>query len=755
MTDLKKQYINVPKINVPFTTIQNRAQIPDLTQDLGVRMGVERIMTQSIYKITDEYGPNGETVYGVEGDDLGLIRLIGNWTIKRDTYGSSLAPHINPEGYLEITFYGTGLNCLALTYPNQRLMTVKVDNVTYPNVDWQYSNVLGLRKYSKNVIQNLVSGLPLGIHTAVIGYTPGGSAEIFGFEILNESSQITVNPGESRVNDAIISTLSQNNLSYNSGFESGTLGTKGGRVAVYQKIDGTIAHAVTPVDATAKYLANADHTNEEVAREYNFREFGAGRNDDFSTLPGTSSSRAFTLDDNTTTLVGAGVNSGFNTLINENVLSISANGNYFVLTFIGTGIDIAQTIEGSGGNFTYEYFIDGVSVGTYTQNPTVAGSGIFKVASGLEYGTHTLKVVRNSAVTYGIIFNNFIVYQPKTPTIPTNAQLLGTYNILANYVADTSGTNLQTISKGVIRKTDTREYLYSGTWIASGVAPNTRRSGTEVTSNTNGSYFEYTFFGTGFDYLWAAHPNRTTNASVYIDGVLLTSANFPSVSVQSYGITNPYDFVNGILNQTHATPENPAGLLVTGLSLGKHTIKVVNNTTGYLMAGVIDVHTPIYSPVQAVRNKQNTLSIGNNSIADHRKFTELDNIVKKVNYTEAVAVDISPTTTSTVYIPIPDMLCTIHTETGEIEISFKTVVTGLGPAAANSAFFSIYVDGKDVTGNAISIRSTNTIGHHGTISLNLIVPVNKGFHTIQAFWKVDSQTFRLDGTFRNLIVKEL
>ena len=71
--------VDVPLIDVPHTTIQNRAQIIDITNDLSVVGPTKRLVTQQSYRIQDEIGPNGELVFGVLGDKFNQIRFVGLW----------------------------------------------------------------------------------------------------------------------------------------------------------------------------------------------------------------------------------------------------------------------------------------------------------------------------------------------------------------------------------------------------------------------------------------------------------------------------------------------------------------------------------------------------------------------------------------------------------------------------------------------------------------------------------------------------
>jgi hypothetical protein len=100
-------------ISVPATTIVGRAKIPDLANDFRASFGVERIPVQSIYQLQNEFGPNGEIVWAAVNDDRGLIRFVGGgWGLLNDSSGVRPGSFVATD-YLEITFYGTGLNILA------------------------------------------------------------------------------------------------------------------------------------------------------------------------------------------------------------------------------------------------------------------------------------------------------------------------------------------------------------------------------------------------------------------------------------------------------------------------------------------------------------------------------------------------------------------------------------------------------------------------------------------------------------------
>ena len=98
-----------PAAGTFYSSITNRASIIDLTQDLKARMGIERIMVDAVFQLQNEFGPNGEMVWGALNDIFGQIRLVGNPSPTISTYGAyGLRLVSEPgDGYIEVTFYGT------------------------------------------------------------------------------------------------------------------------------------------------------------------------------------------------------------------------------------------------------------------------------------------------------------------------------------------------------------------------------------------------------------------------------------------------------------------------------------------------------------------------------------------------------------------------------------------------------------------------------------------------------------------------
>tara|TARA_Y100000593_G_scaffold9401_2_gene17171 strand:- start:208 stop:3417 length:3210 start_codon:yes stop_codon:yes gene_type:complete len=200
-------------------------------------------------------------------------------------------------------------------------------------------------------------------------------------------------------------------------------------------------------------IANASQLY-EVAKTFHFREFGNGSSNgnatylDASTV-NTSADIAYAMDDGTTSLIAnnAAMQTGPVMGVDGNTDSES------YITFIGTGIGYhAPSASGSYKSLDHDV-----------------------VAQNLPYGTHIVRNGRNSGSTLNNVdVNGFEVlddnseiqgleyidiYQPKKPPIPEDAVVLSDYMLMADYVAQASGT-AKFISKGVRRNNASRDLFY-------------------------------------------------------------------------------------------------------------------------------------------------------------------------------------------------------------------------------------------------------------------------------------------------------
>jgi hypothetical protein len=741
-----------PAAGVFHSNIVNRAPMPDLRNDLGVRFGVERIHTNSIVLVPNEFGPNLEQVFRAVNDTQNRIRFVGQWQVTNDASGNRvdgfLSAANDQSSYIEVVFYGTGLNWLcAPTGLASGDVRVSVDGGA------EGSNIhlgdatgspLYPRNYNPNQILNVASGLTLGVHTVRIrkNHTTAQFMNTWGFEILNQNATATnlsVAPGVAYANGRKITDLSQSLIANN----AVATGTRGGRVVTFVRADGTVGQSWQAVDASQLNLTAANHVNEEVARVHNWREFGAGRADDFSLTFGTSN-RAFTLEDGTTTLVGNSVS----TDVNQN-LSLDTNSTSFVtITFVGTGLDISWS-SGAGTNSNanaHTVSIDGGAAQNFTTVGTGAGIiNVARIVSGLPYGTHTVRFSRNVPSVWGLTIRNFIVYQPKKPSIPAGAVELADYNVMANFVANaTAGAD--TIATGILRKLNIREMTYVGTWIAALSAGDL--GGWNISSTTVSDYIQYTFFGTGFDFRFGSAAGTsnhqiTLNGSTDLSG-FTTSFYGPGVTAFTPS-TGTYTTTSGVGN----------GIRVSGLSLGLHVVRVTRTSgTTSCSPQAFDIITPIHAAGSSLTyDLQNSLPVGSLALADSRKFSAIKEVsAQEKNISQALSVTGSPSTTSTTLVPVPDMNVSHISRTGRIKISYSA--SYLHNTVNGFVYNFVFVNGATVGSQKFGQAYTGN--GHFNVADSFVVNVPKDqVSSVALYWNTNTGTASNSGASRNITVEDV
>lgn len=727
---------SVNMINVPSTQIVNRARIPDLTQDLKVRLGIERVMTQFAYQLQNEFGPNGETVWGIQNDSRGLVRLVGSGFVNyNDSYGQK-PWSTTTNDYIEIVFYGTGLNLLtSLDSNSARDWRVSVDGGTEgSNIYLTYSNVLTATNNNVNQIINVANGLTPGIHTVKIRQNNANGIGLSGYEVINASStfssNLVVNPGVAYSSGRKLSLLSQSTSLLSK--PASLTGTKGGRVVAYLDVDGTVKQAVNATNASQLTLSSADHTNEEAVRVYNFREFGSGRADDFS-IGTTATNYSYTLDDGTTTLVGS--DTGATVFQGVDGITFANSNSYIVIMFVGTGIDVHfATDTGTSGQPII--FIDG----TVSLNlPLIAQNGVrsYKIASGLPYGTHTIYIRRSTATNFTV--PRFTVYQPKKPSIPTGSIELADYNVMANYSNGIVSGQILALSSGILHKQSTREATYVGAWSAFYASPNV--VGAQYTSSsTIGNYVEYTFYGTGVNII--ASGGTTT---IQLDGSNYTGS--------ATAVGTGSSWTAGTSTWVGAST-NGAGLIISGLNLKLWRIRITLSAATTFFFHAIHVITPIHAVASTTPSEvQNALPVGSCSLSDSRAVSPIKSEKQKKNSAQAVGVTSSPTTSANTPVPLRDMSCTIRTSGGDLRAIFQ--VRASNNLVGNAIVVVIFVNGASVGVQSVNYSDTGNQTYDHPISGVVRVSVPAGVHKVDLYWYAAAGQARATGTDRILLVEEV
>jgi len=723
----------LPKIPAPFTSIQNRVLMVDLTQDLKSKLAPQRFHAQQLVLMPNELGPNGEAVWGLANDKFGQVRFVGTWTMIASTEGC------HPLGatagdYVEISFAGTGMNCLAIGQSPRDVRASVDGGAPGVNIFSLSSSVLLSRNYSSNEVNPVTTGLTYGMHTVKLTVTTA-NFHFMGFESFTSESTglIRINPG-SQYNKGKKRTLaSQFTTAYNASFDSGVLAARGGRVAIFQKLDGSFGKYVQPTDETSQFINDAtnptDHANEEVARIYNFREFGYGLSTDFQTLTGTIADKSMILDDGVTSLVCNDCNTD-QVGVKDALVNAQAAGSFWTFTWVGTGIDIfnAHTLVPSV-NFPV-LTLDGTQIVSGGTNRFTANSWQ-RIASGLPYGTHTLKMAQAVGGT-GFRVSDFKVYRPMTPAAPANAIITDIYDIPATYVGTgitgtTNAANIQ-VATGVISKAATREHVFVGAWLIDSPPDPTLFS----QSIGGGTDYRTNFWGIGFVIHLSDSSAGTYDYTVSIDGVL---------NATGVARSNSSNLGGGSYRVTSVVGAQPARVEFTGLSMNKHTI-IVTKTAGAGTFRLQAMHLimPIYSHQNSGPNVyQNMLTVGSSGMTDMRKFTPADD-PDKAEFSKASGITSAPTTTSTSYVPLFECSNAIYTTKRKLRVKFQSpFTTNAGNQDVSAA---IYLDGIRV---AEVNATTPSATYNFELSMNQTFPIAPGFHQVFIFWKTNAGTATASG----------
>lgn len=604
-----QSYIVAPLISAPNSNIRTLSgatrQIPDPSKTLKPAMGIERVTINTIIQKQDEVGSNGERVYEIESKDS-RIRLVGlRWAVDSAADNNGTKAQSNNVGdYVEVTFYGTGLNILTHVNSTNNTLQVSVDGGAASTIlTGAYSAALNATNFLQNAIVNAASGLSLGVHTIRITLTAGTFFIISGVEILNTSSvtNIIAPKGAVVANGIKYNIGTDQTFAYATGFDGNpSLNGRGGKVVVYATPEGRVGKVIQQVDSSSLTNTSTNHANEELIRKINWREFGANRADDFSTLS-TARAASFVLSDGTTVL---SADSAVGQVINSiDSFFLNGTGNFFNITFVGTGLDLFQTQSSVARDLTLT--IDGVSAGTIAA-AQLLDRRIVKVVSGLPYGTHTVRFTQSAGGT-GPTFSDLYIYGPKTPTLPDNAVKIAEYNLMATYQASaTAGVTAN--SAGVMAKHNLREVIYAngtgGTqdWtFTANIAQS--RSGFTVDTNRSGAYVECVFWGTGFDLRPNTDPSISGASTLSLNGLTLNSTNFPTATSSVVGGAT-FSLGTGIMTQSAATSSGNI-ISVRNLPLGLYRFRQTSNSAAFIQFGGIDIITPIHIPA----NKTGSMSI--------------------------------------------------------------------------------------------------------------------------------------------------
>ena len=242
---------------------------------------------------------------------------------------------------------------------------------------------------------------------------------------------------------------------------------------------------------------------------------------------------------------------------------------------------------------------------------------------------------------------------------------------MATYVPNTNAGIFST-AQGTIRKHNLREFVYTGTW--STVISFGDLGGWNIFTAVATDSFKYTFFGTGFEWRFTNSVTTGANWQTNIDGatnLTVTNGTFwtGALTTSFYG-TGVTSFTASTGTLVTNTTQTSNGLSISGLSLGLHTVTLnrLTGTNNFYNQG-FDIVTPIHSPKSNLyADFQNTLPVGNCSLSDNRKLSSALLPSTKA-WAQAIGITALPTTSSTTFVPFPDMSLIIKTTGGPLLIT--------------------------------------------------------------------------------------
>lgn len=751
-------------MSVPNTQISGRAQIVDMRQDLMPRFGVERVIIQQADIVQNERGPT--QLDGTQGevrrdtnDPLDRTRIVGRWIYNQNEGTGTLHQPKDLEAFIEITFWGTGLNLVTVLGASTYSAVASVDGgaegvnfITNSNAN----PTLGGRNYNTLQIVNVINGLTQGLHTVKIRNTDASNGfPFYGYEVLNTNTNIVVTPGTLMTGGKSVTLTAAASTPYNSAFETGTVGTRGGRALIYLKTDGTVGKSFQPADSQLN-LAVADHSNEEMIRQFHWREFSAARADDFY-QDVSNNNRAQVLDDGVTMLQAQNVD--FSSTLDLRMGTITG---YIQITFVGTGLDWRRYEDSSGTADTFGISVDGISIGNSPVTAANSTKRWEKIVSGLPYGTHVVRITYNTSGTQRTRLTHFQVWAPKRPALPTGATSLAEYYLMATNTRIGAPSALH-IGAGTLRQTALRGIFIGGNVWSIGLG-NGIVGGFELASQSTNKSIQFTFWGTGFDMRFAASSNRSAVQPVLLNGVALNAAypgaNTIQCSVDGTGIvfggqTGSFllsAVANNQLDQQDASADAGCSFRVSNLPLGLYTINITDTSANFSTVNCFDVISPVHSPkLQGPFIAQSAAQIRESGMIDLRTFSVLDVPVAATSCM-ANGFTSDPATATGNGSPLPEMHTVIKTTGKPIEVTTQCSIAN--GSTGQGLRITVYVDGN-VVGSGFD-ATTAVGGYRQTMGGTIIVPVSAGIHYVQVHFGVPGGGIATaNGGVRTLSVREV
>ena len=314
----------------------------------------------------------------------------------------------------------------------------------------------------------------------------------------------------------------------------------------------------------ASSVGDSSDTIQEYAR-YNTTDLGTRQLTDLSVLFFSASDRLFTVEDGTTSIVGKNiryVTTGIDGV--DTALELIDATSFVRIRAVACQLNL---ITANSTSVTADFAIDGSPI----YSTVIPSGGLTNLVgwTNARYQTHELTISNAT----GMRLSGIILHEP-THATKIEGSLISTQNLVADHDSSTS-TDGAVIPMGVIG-VDT--FTMGGVFV-DGSGTGTGWTNTldlnenpywyrYVTTDLEGSYFEYVFFGSGFELEYLAKDDRG-KPRLFLNNVLVTAINFPSAVLKdvsvSTGEVDMYDISSTPIRKKCA---------VTELTSGKYTLKV-------------------------------------------------------------------------------------------------------------------------------------------------------------------------------------
>lgn len=405
-------------IQAKVLEVDQHANYPFEIVDGYIQVNVPSSMPVIVYT-------NGEMeTYTTINDSEESINYVGSWKTldgrKNDYKGDVKGTYDNGD-YVEYTFNGTGIEVITENYTDMGEVNIYIDGELEATVNCHYAT----RLYQQAIYSN--KNLVDGEHTIKIEKVGGEWCLIDGFKVYTDVEAEVVLPDLSKVNNTSTRINYSPNWTYHNGRNSETylqdvnatkvngayaeitfVGTgiayvtemynNQGEVDII--LDGQLVQTVNTYNETRIYnhkvyevngLTPGEHTLKIVKKSGEYILLDYFKITDVANL--------LVLNDDDSSIVYTGDWIEYNNRGGESheddVMATKTNGDYLIVEFNGTGIEIiAEKYKDQG---TMDIFIDGEFITTIdcSSQERLYNVSIFQ-ADNLEAGLHTLKAVKKS-----------------------------------------------------------------------------------------------------------------------------------------------------------------------------------------------------------------------------------------------------------------------------------------------------------------------------------------------------------------------